>query len=374
MGQTRVSQRDSLLPFIAFSLALHIVFLIIFSILPSTLPVPKFLKKKAEEEEKKPIYVKILDMPKPKKEETPPKNAHIISQFNTRKKGPKGKQLPSFASGSAPVLTPKPGPPIDIPGTPGHPGSKPSVASPLTPLAMEQPPQEAKKESKEERKGKAAETRESVKQGTPPKPVKKAAKENKEKMKKEAPSQKVASNKREERKEKKKIEAKKEPQKSQVVVKKEPSPNVKSSPSTPPVPKRKIPLFDPALINQYAKRLNPQMDTGESVTLELDTKKSKYISYFQHIKEKLYLVWRYPSQARAAGIQGALRLLFVIDRSGHLTEVRLLTSSGYTILDNEALRAIRAAAPFGPFPSDWREKELRIKARFIYRLYSEGFQ
>jgi len=138
----------------------------------------------------------------------------------------------------------------------------------------------------------------------------------------------------------------------------------------PPIPKRKIPLIDPRLVSKESKKIVPEMGEGESVEISLDTTESKYISYFKHIRDKLYLVWRYPPEAAAAGIQGTVRILFVIERNGRLKEVKILESSGYPILDKEAVRAIIAASPFGPFPPDWTEKELRIRARFTYHLFS----
>lgn len=140
----------------------------------------------------------------------------------------------------------------------------------------------------------------------------------------------------------------------------------------PPLPKRKLPLIDPRLISKESRKIVPQMGEGESVEISLDTTESKYISYFKHIRDKIYLVWRYPPEAATAGISGVVRILFVINRDGSLKEVRVLESSGYSILDKAAVNAIIAAAPFGPFPKDWTEKELRIRGRFIYTLYSRS--
>ena len=53
--------------------------------------------------------------------------------------------------------------------------------------------------------------------------------------------------------------------------------------------------------------------------------------------------------------------------TGYLEGVQLITSSGYARLDNEAVRAINAAAPFAPFPASWGGLEkLNIRATFEY--------
>lgn len=58
----------------------------------------------------------------------------------------------------------------------------------------------------------------------------------------------------------------------------------------------------------------------------------------------------YPQQARAEGIVGNLRLLVAIAPDGALNEVRVLETSGHKLLDDAALRIVRLAAPYAPFP------------------------
>lgn len=62
-------------------------------------------------------------------------------------------------------------------------------------------------------------------------------------------------------------------------------------------------------------------------------------------------------------------LVFTIKRNGDLENIQLLNSSGYARLDNEAIRAIRSASPYSPFPEGWGALErLNIKATFIYQF------
>ena len=104
-------------------------------------------------------------------------------------------------------------------------------------------------------------------------------------------------------------------------------------------------------------------------TVELSTTEFKYISYFAKLKRQIESVWNYPQESRYRGEQGQLFLIFTIRSNGDLENIELLTSSGYARLDNEALRAIRVAAPFPPFPKDWGALEkLNIKATFLYEF------
>ena len=60
----------------------------------------------------------------------------------------------------------------------------------------------------------------------------------------------------------------------------------------------------------------------------------------------------YPEEARRQRIYGSLRLLVQIDRSGSITELLILESSGQEVLDQAALRIVRLAAPFAPFSGE----------------------
>jgi protein TonB len=102
----------------------------------------------------------------------------------------------------------------------------------------------------------------------------------------------------------------------------------------------------------------------------LNAPEIQYISYFASIKRKIELVWQYPQEAAAAGLQGDLIVDFVIGRSGNLESVELLQGSGHKILDDEALGSIRKAAPYNPIPEPYKISDLRIRAHFIYEMHS----
>ena len=70
----------------------------------------------------------------------------------------------------------------------------------------------------------------------------------------------------------------------------------------------------------------------------------------------------YPTEARRAGIYGDLRMLVSLRKDGTIKEVAILQSSGSTVLDDAAIRIVRMAAPFAPFPEEMRQEadELEI--------------
>jgi protein TonB len=62
----------------------------------------------------------------------------------------------------------------------------------------------------------------------------------------------------------------------------------------------------------------------------------------------------YPEASLRYGIYGELRLLVVILQDGSLEQIQVLSSSGYAVLDEAAMKIVRLAAPFAPFPAELR--------------------
>ncbi len=63
----------------------------------------------------------------------------------------------------------------------------------------------------------------------------------------------------------------------------------------------------------------------------------------------------YPTASRQYGIYGDLRLLVAIRHDGTIDNIEVLSSSGHAVLDEAAIRIVRMAAPFEPFPPELRE-------------------
>ena len=120
---------------------------------------------------------------------------------------------------------------------------------------------------------------------------------------------------------------------------------------------------------KYAPQ-NPQVEEKEELDddepISLNTKEAKYASYFGRIKQQIQRVWVYPSQGTKRTLSGELTLKFEISKDGNLLSLRLINSSGSNILDANAVKAVRGAAPYYPFPITINKKKLSILATFIY--------
>ena len=121
----------------------------------------------------------------------------------------------------------------------------------------------------------------------------------------------------------------------------------------------------------YLSKLPPQLGAkhveAKEDTVDLNTTHFKYHSYFNSLEKQIEGVWHYPKEAQLRGEHGNLNLIFTISSNGDLKNVKILRSSGYSSLDNEAVRAIRVASPYHPFPKSWGGLErLNIRASFEY--------
>jgi periplasmic protein TonB len=78
---------------------------------------------------------------------------------------------------------------------------------------------------------------------------------------------------------------------------------------------------------------------------------------------------RYPAKAESRGQQGVARVFFSLDRQGQVIDSRVVTSSGVTALDEEALALLRRAQPFPKPPPELAgdRVDLMLPLRFNLR-------
>jgi len=81
-------------------------------------------------------------------------------------------------------------------------------------------------------------------------------------------------------------------------------------------------------------------DTGSS-------EKSRYLkAHFSYIKELIHKQIIYPATAKKMGWEGKVIVSFIVSSGGYARDVRISKSSGYEILDENAIKAINNASPF----------------------------
>ncbi len=92
------------------------------------------------------------------------------------------------------------------------------------------------------------------------------------------------------------------------------------------------------------------------------------IGYARLIQKRILENLTYPRPAKEAGFQGAVRLKLRLSYRGELLEAMVKDSSGYQLLDDNALSAAKIISPYPPFPSSIDQQELWIEVPIVYRL------
>ncbi|WP_062263286.1 energy transducer TonB [Endozoicomonas arenosclerae] len=105
---------------------------------------------------------------------------------------------------------------------------------------------------------------------------------------------------------------------------------------------------------EYAKRPRVKRLTAASTMLEPG---AAYKNAWRQKVERIGNL-NYPAQARQQKLYGELRLMVAINRDGTLSNVEILKSSGYNVLDDAAIRIVRLAAPYAPFTDDLRDYDM----------------
>jgi protein TonB len=113
---------------------------------------------------------------------------------------------------------------------------------------------------------------------------------------------------------------------------------------------------------------------SDNAPISLNTRDPLYVSYFTKIKQLIESHWQYPELALRYGLQGRLFLEFTVGADGRLERLRMVRSSGSQLLDEEALRAIKAAAPFPPIPRWIQPNPLPISAAMEYHDNRVNYQ
>jgi len=144
------------------------------------------------------------------------------------------------------------------------------------------------------------------------------------------------------------------------------APSLRVEPAEKVLPTARVDEVAPAKPDQPLAGLSSVLLTGVEEA-EASTISPEYLAA---IRKRIERHQKYPRLARERGIEGTATVRFTLNRSGHLEELVLVSSSGSKTLDDAALTAIRESAPFPPFPESQRGARLRIQLPIVFQLTS----
>lgn len=128
----------------------------------------------------------------------------------------------------------------------------------------------------------------------------------------------------------------------------------KSKSKAPASPIKPLPVQSPVASTVSAPpAAEGSIAAGAKETSVKPSHSSHNISTWQgDILARLESFKRYPAQALSEHQEGIPLLYFVLDRQGHLVHAHIQRSTGYTLLDEEALAMVHRAEPFPAPPGN----------------------
>ncbi len=94
---------------------------------------------------------------------------------------------------------------------------------------------------------------------------------------------------------------------------------------------------------------------------------AEYGPYLARFRQRLQEALVYPLAARRQGLSGSVELEVLVEPSGQIRSVRLLSSSSHAVLDAAALDTVRALAPL-PLPEHLPRRPLKIRLPVVFHL------
>ena len=83
---------------------------------------------------------------------------------------------------------------------------------------------------------------------------------------------------------------------------------------------------------------------------------------FDYIRRIVLQHMRYPEEAQNRGLEGRVMISFIIMTDGTVKDIKVVASSGFAILDKNAVETVKNSAPFPKPPGN---AELRIPINYV---------
>jgi len=125
-----------------------------------------------------------------------------------------------------------------------------------------------------------------------------------------------------------------------------------SDPETTPTQSRRLEMA--ALSAEIERKLQSRAERPQRKWISARTREDRFAAYMVEWRRKVERVGNlnYPDRAVRLGLSGNLLLEVALNPDGTIADIELRRSSGEPILDAAAVRIVKLAAPFAPFPPE----------------------
>lgn len=143
-------------------------------------------------------------------------------------------------------------------------------------------------------------------------------------------------------------------------------------------------LYIPRLMDSSPELADPVDDLGQQALassdeprerfVAVDTQEALFAEYLAHWRDRIERMGNlhYPDEARREGLEGSLVLEVAINSNGTIRDLDILRPSPHRLLDRSALRILRLASPFDPFPDELARETDSLRFIYEWRFGSES--
>jgi len=131
-----------------------------------------------------------------------------------------------------------------------------------------------------------------------------------------------------------------------------------------------VPATKPSLSNnseqagQVLESRSAHIASVSSTGTSIEEAKQRYIKeHFSYIRDIITKNLTYPYMARKMGWSGRVTVSFIVSESGDVMDIKILESSGFDLLDRNAVETVKKVSPFPKPP--WR---IEVIIPIVYRL------
>jgi periplasmic protein TonB len=125
-----------------------------------------------------------------------------------------------------------------------------------------------------------------------------------------------------------------------------------------------MPTDDPL---QLPEATNPN---PREAFVSVNARASRYAEYLDAWRRKIEHIGNlnFPAEIRARHLSGSLALEVALNADGSINDLILRRPSPYPLLDSSAIKIVRLAAPFAPFPENFRKDTDVLRFIYVWRF------
>lgn len=147
---------------------------------------------------------------------------------------------------------------------------------------------------------------------------------------------------------------------------KEELPEPESEPEPQPEEEKIVEVSKPKEQSEIIEKSKPQ--PSQEIVKVINPQDEAMLRYQDMVKQRIESCRRYPNRAKKQGLEGTVYLIFTILSNGKAENIRIIRSSGFNILDNEAISTVKRASPFPPIPEKFNCSRFKMEVSIVFRL------